>query len=129
MPELCLGSFYFEMVSRVVKIVSGVISGVIVLTIIIVIAIFASKNNSTESEQGFISTTAREDETRATSESSSSIAFNQSSTTFNFNARRLSTTVLTTDVEYLSTSVPVTRESTVEAGKKTFICITLTILL
>ena len=52
MPELCLGSFHFEMVSRVVKIVSGVISGVIVLTIIIVIAIFASKNNSTESEQG-----------------------------------------------------------------------------
>ena len=52
---------------------------------------------------GFVSTTAREDETRATSESSSSIAFNQSSTTFDLNARRLSTS-----------------ESTVEAGKKTF---------
>ena len=78
---------------------------------------------------GLISTTAREDETQSTSESSSSIASNQSSTTFNFNARRLSTTVLTTDVEYLSTSVPATSESTVEAGKKTFISIILTRLL
>ena len=52
MPGLYLGSFHFEMVSRVVKIISGVITSVIILTIIIVIAIFASKKDSKESEQG-----------------------------------------------------------------------------